>query len=72
MDLFPSLAGKIPPNAAENTISLLCIKGTLMIYVQFGVHQDFLYTVVLQLGSTHHVLVPGVVLPQLQDFVLLV
>jgi len=28
------------PNAAKETVSFLCFKGTFLAYVQFGVHQD--------------------------------
>lgn len=39
-DHFPWTAGGALPNTAQDTISLLCHKGTLPACIQLGVHQD--------------------------------
>ena len=62
-----------PPNAAQDTISLLYNKGTLLAHVQLGVHQDphvLFCKAAFQPVGPQHVLVDGVVPPQVQDFAL--
>lgn len=62
----PPIPGSIPPNAAQDTISLPCYKGTLLTRVQLGVYQD-LHVLFLKL----FLLVPWAVTPHVQDFALL-
>lgn len=38
-DHLPQLAGSALPNAAQNTIGLLCCKGTPLVYVQLVHHE---------------------------------
>ena len=67
-------AGNALPNAAQDTVSRFCGKGTLMACVQPGAHQHprvLFYKAAFQLGSPQHILVHGVVPPQVQDFALL-
>ncbi|GAB0193852.1 mitochondrial enolase superfamily member 1 [Grus japonensis] len=49
----------------------LCHRDTLLAHVQLAIHQDpqiLCSKVAFQLVSHHHVLMPGVVPPQVQDF----
>lgn len=65
-DHVPQLAVSMLSNVAEDTICLICSKDTLL-----GVHQDhqvIFCQVALNLGVPSHVLVPGIVSPQMQDF----
>ena len=69
---LPQPVHSIPPNSAQDTISLLCNKGTLL--AQTGVHQDpqvLLYKDAFEPDSLQHVLVQRVVPSQVQDFPLL-
>ncbi|PKU46076.1 hypothetical protein llap_3645 [Limosa lapponica baueri] len=59
----------------QDTIQLLCPKGTLLPHVQPGAHQGLrviFCQAAFQLRGHEHVLVPGIVSPQVQDFTLLV
>jgi len=61
------------PNAVQDTLSLLSSKGTLQAHGQFAAHQDpqvHCCQTAFQQGGPLHVLVPGVVPPQVQDFTL--
>jgi len=58
-------------NAAQNTISILRSKGTLLIPVQLGVYQAFLGRAAFWMGAPCHVLVSGVVPAQVQDSVII-
>jgi len=69
----PSTTGNAPPNAAQDTIHLLCRKGTWLVHIQPGVHQDpqvLLCQAAFQLGGPQPVLVLGVVPSQGQGFAL--
>ena len=62
-----------PPDAVLDTVSVPCGKGTLLAPSQRGAHQDlqgFFCQAPFQPGSPPHVLEPGVVPPQVQDFAL--
>jgi len=65
--------GNTLPNAAQDTIRLLCSEGTLLPPVQPGVHQDshVLFSKAFHLGDPQPVLMHGVVPPQVQHFDLL-
>lgn len=55
---------------AQDTISHLCSKYKLLAHIQFGVHRDLqvlFYKAIFQLDSPQHILMPEVVLPQVQD-----
>lgn len=50
-------------NAAKDTVSLLCGKGTLLPHVRLNIHHDaqvFLYEAAYQLGSSQHIQVKSV------------
>ena len=71
---LPRPAGSTSPNAAQGNIRLLCSKGPLLAHIEPCVHQDSLALfckAAFQLGGPQHILVPGAVPPQGQDFVLL-
>lgn len=58
-----------PLNAAKDTVSLLCGKGTLLPHVWLNIHHDaqvFLYEAAYQLGSSQHIQVKSVVPSQMQ------
>lgn len=66
--------GNTLPNAARDLVSLLSSKGTLLARVQLGVHRDSPVPscrAAFQMGSHLHVLIPGLLCPQVQDFALL-
>lgn len=60
------------PNMAKNTLGFFCSKGALLTHVQLGVYQDpkSFSAVLFPTGYPQHVLVAGVVPPQVQDFAL--
>ena len=69
----PQPAGKTLANAAQDTVSVPGGKGTLLAHDQLGAHQGlqgFSCKAAFQPGSPPHVLVPGVVPPQVRDFAL--
>jgi len=62
-----------PPDTAQDTVSVPCGKGALLAPCQLGAHQDlqgFFCQAPFQPGSLLPVLEPGIVPPQVQDFVL--
>ena len=70
---LPRPASNTLSNTAEGTIRLLCSKGTLLAYVQPGVHQDpqvLFCQPASQLGGLQHISVHRVVPPEVQDFTL--
>ncbi|KAK4828308.1 hypothetical protein QYF61_025320 [Mycteria americana] len=72
---LPQPAGNTPPDAAQDTISLLCCKGTLLAHVQLGVHQDpqvLFCEAAFKLSGSQHILEHEVVPSQVKDFALLV
>ncbi|KAK4826730.1 hypothetical protein QYF61_010983 [Mycteria americana] len=74
-ELLPSAQcrGIEDPLDPQDTISLLCGKGTLLVHVQLGVCHDpqvLLCRATFQLGVPQHILEHGIVPPQVQDFAL--
>lgn len=65
---FLDLLGDTLPKAAQDTISHLCHKGTLLSHAQLGVHQDGFCKAVFQLVGPQHILVHGVVPHHVQEF----
>lgn len=72
--LLPRPFGNTPPNAAQETAGRLGHQGTLLACFPFGVHQDtqiLFCKALFQLASPQHILVHGLVPPQVQDFSIL-
>lgn len=61
------------PNAAQDTIKLLSGKGTLLAHVQLDLYQEtqvFFCKAAFQANVSKHLLVPGAMPPQVQNFTL--
>ena len=66
--LLPRPFGNTPPNAAQETVGRLGHQGALLACFPFGV---LFCKAVFQLASPQHILVHGLVPPQVQDFSIL-
>ncbi|KAK4810721.1 hypothetical protein QYF61_007695 [Mycteria americana] len=53
--LYPAKSTPVQAMSTQDTVNLLCGKGTLLAHVQLGVHQDLLCKAAFQLGGPQHV-----------------